>query len=111
MCISFFKLGIKITLSLEEEPLGTGTVATLLYSHLNQYSWVYSYFFTAGPLALARKHLKEDNEPFFVLNSDVMCSFPFTEMEKFHKAHGKEGTIMVIQGNWSFSQFISCSCS
>lgn len=50
---------------------------------------------TAGPLALARKHLKEDNEPFYVLNSDVMCSFPFTEMEKFHKAHGKEGTIMV----------------
>lgn len=50
---------------------------------------------TAGPLALARKHLQEDNEPFYVLNSDVMCSFPFTEMEKFHKAHGKEGTIMV----------------
>lgn len=50
---------------------------------------------TAGPLALARKHLKEDNEPFYVLNSDVMCSFPFAEMEKFHKAHGKEGTIMV----------------
>jgi mannose-1-phosphate guanylyltransferase len=53
------------------------------------------YYLKAGPLALARKHLKEDNEPFFVLNSDVMCSFPFAEMEKFHKAHGKEGTIMV----------------
>ena len=39
MCFSFFKLGIKITLSLEEEPLGTGTVATLLYSRLNQYGW------------------------------------------------------------------------
>jgi hypothetical protein len=24
-----------------------------------------------------------------------MCSFPFAELEKFHKAHGKEGTIMV----------------
>lgn len=50
---------------------------------------------TAGPLALARKYLEEDNEPFFVLNSDVMCPFPFAQMEKFHKAHGKEGTIMV----------------
>lgn len=39
----------------------------------------------------------EDNEPFFVLNSDVMCSFPFGELEKFHKAHGKEGTIMVMK--------------
>ena len=53
------------------------------------------FYLPAGPLALARKHLKEDNEPFFVLNSDVMCSFPFTEMMKFHKAHGKEGTIVV----------------
>ena len=70
------------------------------------------FFFIAGPLALARKHLKEDNEPFFVLNSDVMCSFPFAEMEKFHKAHGKEGTIMVMQGENSLfhSQLICDFC-
>ena len=63
--------------------------------HTCKLNALYLYYLKAGPLALARKHLKEDNEPFFVLNSDVMCSFPFAEMEKFHKAHGKEGTIMV----------------
>lgn len=41
------QLGIKISMSLESEPLGT-----------------------AGPLALARDVLGEDGEPFFVLNSD-----------------------------------------
>lgn len=68
------RLGIKITLSLEKEPLGT-----------------------AGPLALAREHFAEDSEPFYVLNSDVMCTFPFAQMEKFHKGHGKEGTILVTR--------------
>jgi mannose-1-phosphate guanylyltransferase len=58
------KLNIKITYSQETEPLGT-----------------------AGPLALAREHLN-DGEPFFVLNSDVICPFPFTQMLAFHKAHG-----------------------
>ncbi|KAG9328383.1 hypothetical protein JZ751_014401 [Albula glossodonta] len=41
------KLGIKISLSHEKEPLGT-----------------------AGPLALARELLTDSAEPFFVLNSD-----------------------------------------
>ena len=36
-----------------------------------------------------------DGEPFFVLNSDVVCGFPFRDLIAFHKAHGKEGTIMV----------------
>lgn len=49
----------------------------------------------AGPLALARKLLDIDNEPFFVLNSDVICDFPFQDMLKFHCDHGKEGTIVV----------------
>ena len=52
-------------------------------------------FFLAGPLALARDHLTVDEEPFFVLNSDVVCDFPFKDMLKFHKEHGKEGTIVV----------------
>ena len=49
----------------------------------------------AGPLALAKESLEVDSEPFFVLNSDVICNYPFEEMLKFHKAHGKEGTIVV----------------
>lgn len=64
-------LGVKIIYSQETEPLGT-----------------------AGPLALSREIL-QGTEPFFVLNSDVTCSFPFAEMLAFHKAHGKEGTILV----------------
>eukprot|EP00741_Cyanophora_paradoxa_P001926 tig00000523_g1865.t1 len=63
-------LGVKITCSQETEPLGT-----------------------AGPLALARDKLN-DGDPFFVLNSDVSCDYPLEDLLKFHKAHGKEGTIM-----------------
>lgn len=66
------KLGIKITFSLETEPLGT-----------------------AGPLALAQDILAKDDEPFFVLNSDIICDFPFEDMINFHKSHGAEGTILV----------------
>jgi len=68
------KLGIKITYSQEDQPLGT-----------------------AGPLALARDILKSDGEPFFVLNSDVTCEFPLNDLVKFHKTHGREGTIMVTK--------------
>jgi hypothetical protein len=64
-------LNVKISYSQETEPLGT-----------------------AGPLALARE-LLSDGEPFFVLNSDVTCVFPFRELLAFHKAHQREGTIMV----------------
>ena len=52
-------------------------------------------YIAAGPLALARDILTADNEPFFVLNSDIICAFPFKEMAQFHKHHGKEGTIVV----------------
>lgn len=68
------QLGVTITISLESEPLGT-----------------------AGPLALARQYLNKDTDPFFVLNSDVICEFPFKDMLQFHKHHGKEGTIMVTK--------------
>lgn len=68
------KLGVKITLSQEDAPLGT-----------------------AGPLALAKNLLAGDDEPFFVLNSDVICDFPFKEMVNFHKHHGKEGTVVVTR--------------
>ncbi|GFP94283.1 mannose-1-phosphate guanylyltransferase 1 [Phtheirospermum japonicum] len=69
------KLGIKISCSKETEPLGT-----------------------AGPLALARDKLIDgSNEPFFVLNSDVICEYPLKEMLLFHKSHGGEASIMVTQ--------------
>jgi len=51
--------------------------------------------FVAGPLALARDILGKDNSPFFVLNSDVICDFPFLKLKAFHEAHGNEGTIVV----------------
>ena len=53
------------------------------------------FVFTAGPLALAKEHLTQDEDPFFVLNSDIICDFPFKDMLLFHKHHGKEGTIVV----------------
>lgn len=68
------KLGIKISYSRETTPLGT-----------------------AGPLALARELLSDGGEPFFVLNSDVSCRFPFKDLLEFHRNHGKEGTIMVTK--------------
>lgn len=52
---------------------------------------------TAGPLALAKEVLGKDGSDFFVLNSDVVCEFPFEAMIKFHKAHGGEGTIAVTK--------------
>ena len=81
-------VGIRISFSQEPEPMGT-----------------------AGPLAFAKQLLTESNavdesgdqsvasrtnpEPFFVLNSDVICHFPFSDLLAFHKSHGKEGTIIV----------------
>ncbi|KAJ1569166.1 mannose-1-phosphate guanyltransferase [Cladochytrium tenue] len=68
------ELNVNIHFSLENEPLGT-----------------------AGPLALARDILAKDNSPFFVLNSDVICEFPFENLVKFHTGHGGEGTILVTK--------------
>ncbi|OBA21484.1 putative mannose-1-phosphate guanyltransferase [Metschnikowia bicuspidata var. bicuspidata NRRL YB-4993] len=66
--------GINISCSKEEEPLGT-----------------------AGPLKLAEKILKKDDSPFFVLNSDVICDYPFLDLAAFHKAHGAAGTIVATK--------------
>jgi mannose-1-phosphate guanylyltransferase len=65
---------VNIEFSVETEPLGT-----------------------AGPLKLAEKILGKDDAPFFVLNSDVICDFPFQKLAEFHKAHGQEGTIVVTK--------------
>lgn len=65
---------IKITCSLEDEPLGT-----------------------AGPIRLAKDLIMNDNPSglLFVFNSDVICHYPLDKMVEFHKSHGKQGTIMV----------------
>lgn len=69
------QVGISIVCSQEEEPMGT-----------------------AGPLAIARDLLDDGSgEPFFVLNSDVICEYPLKEMVEFHKANNAEGTLLVTQ--------------
>ncbi|KAI8059109.1 mannose-1-phosphate guanyltransferase [Gongronella butleri] len=65
---------VKITFSVETEPLGT-----------------------AGPLALARDILAKDDSPFFVLNSDVICDYPFEKLRDFHLGHGNEGSIVTTR--------------
>jgi mannose-1-phosphate guanylyltransferase len=53
---------------------------------------------TAGPIALARSILHpspSETSYFFVLNSDIICDYPFQEMFEFHKSHGKQGTLVV----------------
>ena len=66
------QLNVKITFSIEKEPLGT-----------------------AGPLAIAAEILRQSPEPFFVLNSDIICDFPFGEMLRAHKESGAAGTLLV----------------
>lgn len=66
--------GVNITFSVETEPLGT-----------------------AGPLKLAEEVLKKDDSPFFVLNSDIICDFPFKDLAEFHLAHGGQGTIVATK--------------
>lgn len=53
---------------------------------------------TAGPLAVAR-HILDDGsgEPFFVLNSDVICEFPLQDLLDKHKSSGAEATIFVTK--------------
>ncbi|KAF2753891.1 putative mannose-1-phosphate guanyltransferase [Pseudovirgaria hyperparasitica] len=68
------EFNVRIEFSVETEPLGT-----------------------AGPLKLAEKILGKDDTPFFVLNSDVICEYPFNELAEFHRQHGQEGTIIVTK--------------
>ncbi|KAJ3467303.1 hypothetical protein MRS44_004867 [Fusarium solani] len=68
------KYNINIEFSVESEPLDT-----------------------AGPLKLAESILAKDDSPFFVLNSDVICDYPFQDLLAFHRSHGNEGTIVVTK--------------
>ncbi|OHT10123.1 Nucleotidyl transferase family protein [Tritrichomonas foetus] len=47
---------------------------------------------TAGPIALAKDHLR--GHRFFMLNSDIISQYPFRDLLNFHLAKGGEGTIM-----------------
>lgn len=64
------QLGITISTSQEDEPLGT-----------------------AGPIKLAEEFLN-DGEPFFVLNSDVSCEYPFEQMIAFQKKTNAGGVLL-----------------
>ncbi|MES1920571.1 hypothetical protein MHBO_002228 [Bonamia ostreae] len=65
------KYRVKIVLSVEDEPLGT-----------------------AGPIALAERHITTEN--FFVLNSDIICEYPFGKMFSFHIEKKALGTIYTV---------------
>jgi len=69
------KLDIEIDFSVEDVPLGT-----------------------AGPICLARDLLDpEDDDPFFMLNADISCCYPFSELLQFHLAHKEEGSLVVTR--------------
>lgn len=57
---------------------------------------------SAGPLALAAKWLTASEEPFFVLNSDVICAFPFEELKAAHAKNGGLATIAVSRTSTTF---------
>lgn len=83
------EFNVSITFSVETEPLGT-----------------------AGPLALAREILAKDDSPFFVLNSDIICDYPFEQLRDFHLSHGNEGTIVVSKKKKDgHSSFCTCGYS
>ena len=48
-------------------------------------------------MKLAENILGKDESPFFVLNADVTCEYPFKKLAEFHKQHGEEGTIVVTK--------------
>lgn len=66
------RYGVKITYSLEDHALGT-----------------------AGPVSLAREHLRDCT--FFVMNSDVICEFPLFELLSFHRTQGLLCTILATK--------------
>ena len=66
------RLGSRIKLSIETEPLGT-----------------------AGPIRLARRFLDAD-EPFVVVNGDIVSDINLREMVRAHKEHSALATVALI---------------
>jgi len=64
------KYGMEVVYSHEKKPLGTG-----------------------GPIKKAEKILNEDDDPFFVLNGDIISSISYSELYRMHKTLGGKGTI------------------
>jgi mannose-1-phosphate guanylyltransferase len=63
-------LGLRLIPILEERPMGT-----------------------AGCLSLAKDYIKGFEKPFFMLNADIICNFPFDQLLSYHLKHGGEATI------------------
>lgn len=65
------KLGVNITYKKEDKPLGT-----------------------AGPLALMKKEL---NEPFIMMNGDILSTIDYSELINFHKKNGGLITVALMK--------------
>jgi NDP-sugar pyrophosphorylase family protein len=70
------KYGVRITISREREPLGT-----------------------CGPLSLLREQL---NEPFFVMNGDILTDIDFANLGGFALSHAADLTIVTKEINIPF---------
>lgn len=105
-------LGIKITLSHETTPLGTAGPLALARDQLldrisengainkcfsNHNSTVNNNTLHEDQHDYPYNPAQGDDVPFFVLNSDIVCDYPFQAMLDFHKTHKAEGTIVVTR--------------
>lgn len=94
-------LNITITLSIESSPMGTAGPLALARDQLlgkkTQQNGYHNNNNEDGDNSATDDPIEDDGEPFFVLNSDIVCAYPFEEMKKFHKHHGGEGTIAVTR--------------
>lgn len=102
-------LNVKVTISAESSPLGTAGPLALAAPHLLKHSGKDAAGDSTAVISKPNSVEKVNGngvdmaaiddsiteEPFFVLNSDVICEFPFQKMIEFHKLHGKEGTMVV----------------
>lgn len=91
-------LGIRITLSQEKHPLGTAGPLALARDHLLDKDENGAIIHNNNNINLERNGLTNGNDvPFFVLNSDIICDYPFQKMIDFHRSHKAEGTIVVTR--------------
>lgn len=68
------RYGMRVEYSRETMPLGTG-----------------------GPIKRAEKILDEDDDPFFVLNGDILSTIDYAELYKTHASFGAEATIALYE--------------
>ena len=87
-------MGIKITISKEDEPMGTAGPIALAKSILLGEGTSSS---TTPATANGTASASSGGQPFFMLNSDVICEYPLKEMMEFHVRSKAEGTILVTK--------------